>query len=316
MRQSGKFSDILTTEIPITDYAERLGFHLEQKGRYLSLKEHDSVMIDVSRNAFWRNSTGAKGSVIDFCLEFGGATCVSDAMRILSDMYGIHNNNDRISPDVVKPVNVRPAKPKKERTVDSGVELPDRADNVKSAFRYLIQERRIQRSVIRYFLAKKMLYQDTHRNCVFCTPHFGCVRGTGEKRWAMDCVGNDYNECFFFRGSNEAKGLIVAESVIDIMSVMSYFTLKQKKYTDYCYLALAGTSKYESVFYHLAKEGTGIDTVYLCLDNDEAGKIATQKIVDRLKTDYPQISIKKAFVPVGKDWNDYIKSITPEQDDK
>lgn len=310
MRHSGKFSDVLTREIPITDYAEKLGFHLLRKGRYFSLKEHDSVMIDAGRNAFWRNSTGAKGSVIDFCLEFGGAVNVSDAMRILSEMYGIHTDGERAQ-NVQVPTVVPP---KRERAASEGLELPPKADNVRAVFRYLIHERRIQKSVIRYFLAKKMLYQDDHRNCVFCTPSFGCIRGTGEKHWTMDCVGNDYDECFFFRGSNAAKGLIVAESVIDVMSVMSYFTLKGKKYTDYCYLALAGTNKYESVFHHLKKEGEGIDTVYLCLDNDKAGKLAAKKIEETMKNDFQSVNVKKAFAPSGKDWNDYIKTITPEQD--
>lgn len=39
--------------VPITDYAQRCGFTLVRKGnRYVSLKEHDSVMIDVYKTVF------------------------------------------------------------------------------------------------------------------------------------------------------------------------------------------------------------------------------------------------------------------------
>lgn len=66
--------------VPITDYATRSGFTLVRKGKYFSLKEHDSVIIDVEKNCFWRNSRfskgykGGAGSIIDFAIEFNGAT--------------------------------------------------------------------------------------------------------------------------------------------------------------------------------------------------------------------------------------------------
>lgn len=157
MRHSGKFSDVLTREIPITDYAEKLGFHLLRKGRYFSLKEHDSVMIDAGRNAFWRNSTGAKGSVIDFCLEFGGAVNVSDAMRILSEMYGIHTDGERAQ-NVQVPTVVPP---KRERAASEGLELPPKADNVRAVFRYLIHERRIQKALSGTFWQRKCFIKTT-----------------------------------------------------------------------------------------------------------------------------------------------------------
>ena len=58
-----------------------LGFTLVRRGKYFTLKEHDSVMIDPERNCFWRNSIGGGygktaygGSVIDFAKHFSGRT--------------------------------------------------------------------------------------------------------------------------------------------------------------------------------------------------------------------------------------------------
>lgn len=47
--------------IPITDLAQRMGFTLVRRGRYFSLKEHDSVIIDTRKNCFWRNSVFTHG---------------------------------------------------------------------------------------------------------------------------------------------------------------------------------------------------------------------------------------------------------------
>lgn len=72
-----KIESRIKEEIPIADIAREMGFSVVKKGRYLSLKEHDSVIIDTERNCFWRNSRsgrgssiGRGGSVIDFVVEF------------------------------------------------------------------------------------------------------------------------------------------------------------------------------------------------------------------------------------------------------
>lgn len=68
---------MIKEQVKIVDYAPRMGFTVIRKGRYFSLKEHDSVIIDPGKNCFWRNSKlgngnsiGKGGSIIDFLLEF------------------------------------------------------------------------------------------------------------------------------------------------------------------------------------------------------------------------------------------------------
>lgn len=309
------FSSILKERIPITDYAERLGFTVVRRGRYYSLKEHDSVIIDPEKNAFWRNSrfqrgfSGGAGSVIDFAVEFGGARDAREAMSQLSTMYNIHGERDRAQGVGQTPRRTQAAQTRRREGQPGTLALPQRAANNNAAFRYLLHDRGIHRNVIRYFLARDMLYQDARNNCVFKTDNFACLRSTGSTRFVGDVQGSDYNECFYFRGSNAARKLIVTESVIDTMSVMSYLTLRGKKYTDYCYLALSGTNKLESVFHHLEKEGAALDTVILSLDSDEAGHKAADTIQTTLTERFPSVSCDLAYPPSGKDWNDYIKTL-------
>lgn len=301
--------------IPITDYASAYcGFTLVKKGnRYVSLKEHDSVMIDVQKNCYWRNSVfqkgmknriGASGSIIDFAIEFNGYKEPKEAMRAIALMYGI--SESKTTSDIPKFEAVG----SKKKNKSGELILPKAAEDSKIVYRYLINERKIDASVIRYFLAKKMLYQDAdHGNCVFVSHRFGCVRSTSGTRFVCDLEGCDYNECFFFRPSEKAKTLVVAESVIDIMSIMTQFVREQKRYTNYCYLALAGTNKLESLFYHLEKE-KDVERILLAFDNDNGGRKAQAAALESIKNMNFDGTVEIFTAPSGKDWNEYIQHTT------
>lgn len=296
--------------IPVTDFAQRCGFTLVRKGnRYYSLREHDSVVIDTQKNCFWRNSRfamgckGAAGSVIDFAIEFCGAKDAKEAMRQIAVLYGIEGDK---APEVQFKKPVVAEQPKRKA---GDVLLPMKDSDNRSAYGYLLKTRKIDQSVIRYFLGKKMLYQDKHKNCVFHTGKtFACVRGTDtSKRFVLDLEGCDYNECFYFRGKNEADTLIVAESVIDIMSIMTQFCREKKRYSDYCYLALSGTNKLNSVFHHVAQEremGRPFKKVLIATDTDKYGEEAAGKIAEGL--DACEVAHERYAAPQGKDWNEYI----------
>lgn len=298
--------------VPITDYAERSGYSLVRMGKYYSLKEHDSVRIDPDRNCFWRNSRfqkgqkGSAGSVIDFAIEFNGARDAKDAMRQIASLYGIEGDKGA-TVEYKKPEPVKREKALERRV--GNVILPDRDKDNRCVYAYLLKTRAIDHSVIRYFLGKKMLYQDVHKNCVFHTKQiFGCVRGTNDaNRFIADLEGCDYNECFFIRPNAKANTLIVAESVIDIMSIMTQMVREGKRYTDYSYLAIAGTGKMPSLFIHLMKEPK-INAVVLAFDNDEAGQKASRIAEAGLLESGFNGRYAVASAPSGKDWNDYVKA--------
>ena len=302
--------------IPITEYAEYCGFTLVKKGsRYVSLKEHDSVIIDTDKNCFWRNSVYQRGdkrgagSVIDFAMEFMSFTEPKKAMRELALIYGISGDSEEVS------------FLKKERSVSSAkhtdvIELPPASDNAKKVYAYLSQKRKIDISVIRYFLSNELLYQEKkYGNCVFVSENkkFACMRSTADKKFVGDVIGSDYNECFFFRPSEKSTSLIVAESVIDIMSIMTIFYQNKKRYTEYSYLALAGTNKLHSLYYHLEKE-KDIKTVILAFDNDEAGEKAKASAISELSKYNVEIKI---YNPASeKDWNEYLQRRANENTEK
>lgn len=306
--------------IPIVSIAEQMGFCAVRKGRYYSLKEHDSVIIDADKNCFWRNSKfskgvkGGAGSTIDFVMEFGGESDHKKAMRKLAVMYGIGNGEggkcrkpaghfsagDRSASDAAK--KIRNAK----------LALPKEGAGNEDAFRYLLS-RGISRDVIRYFIDRKMLYQDAKKNCVFVSPSHdcACIRGTGGRRFVRDCEGSNYDECFYFKGNSRADKLVVAESVIDIMSIMTYLQICGMDYQKYAYLSTLGTNKIHSLRLHLLKERelqSPIRRVYLCNDNDEAGCRADRNAIGQMESiGYKEGEWRIEKSPAGKDWNDYIE---------
>ncbi|MDD3946250.1 MAG: toprim domain-containing protein [Clostridia bacterium] len=296
--------------LPITDYAQKCGYTLVHKGaRYVSLKEHDSVMIDVQLNRFWRNSvcgngsSRGHGSIIDFAMEFCGYD-LSQAISELSRTYGV--DSERPAPVVVsKPVLVSP-----KREVGD-IKFPRRAKKNVAAFQYL-RGRGVSDSVIRYFVGSDMLYQDENDNCVFVSPsrRFACLRGTSEKRFMLDIVGCDYGECFFLKGNPNPSGLrlYVTESVIDLMSLVSHMEATDKAVWNYSYLALSGTNKIDCLFRWVDELSAQAPlTVYLALDNDPAGIAACEAAETRLD-ERESVCCERMLPPSGKDWNEHIKS--------
>lgn len=265
------------------------------------------MMIDTEKNCFWRNSVfkkgtrGGAGSIIDFAMEFMNYER-NEAMRAIAVMYNIHGDKKPEVKYIAAPERIE--QPKREI---EALDLPPKAANSNAVFRYLLKDRKIDRSVILYFLAKKMLYQDAkHNNCIFVSNKFACARSTSGQKFVGDVKGCDYNECFFFRPSNSAKTLVVAESVIDVMSIMTLFVWEGKRYTNYVYLALAGTNKLQSLFYHLEKE-KNINHILIAFDNDEAGTTAGEAAITGLNNMGYKGIIEIFAPPSGKDWNDYIK---------
>lgn len=295
-------------EIPIIDYAEKIGFSVVKKGKYFSLIEHDSVIIDPIRNCFWRNSVFQKGihrgagSVIDFAIEFQNYSNVKVAMRELANIYGI---NESTSLKISNNINNNKIK-KEDKKIKFNIPTP--AINNDIVINYLKNERKIDEEIINYCIEKKVLYQEKkYNNCVFININrtFGSIRSTGKTRFMCDIEGSNYDECLYFICNKKNKTLIVNECFIDTMSIMTHIKSQGVKYTNYNYLSLSGTGKISSLFYHLKKHPE-IKNVILALDNDEAGIIATEIAVEELKKININVIIK--FPPQKKDWNECIKN--------
>ena len=57
-------------QVPVERIAKSVGYTVVKKGRYFSLEEMDSLMINTRKNLWWRYSNGTHGNSIDFLIEF------------------------------------------------------------------------------------------------------------------------------------------------------------------------------------------------------------------------------------------------------
>lgn len=282
-------------KISITEYARQMGFTPVKIGSYYTLKEHDSVRIDPRKNIFFRNSTGDRGTVIDFVMAFKGVSC-GEAIKLLCDEIEL--------PKVYKEQNSVPQK-KKELI------LPAKARNMKNVFAYLVKTRCINQKIVQEMVDRDMLYQDERNNCVFVSRDengksvFATVRGTNtDKKWVGDVSGCDYSHSFFI--DNCSRNLIVTESVIDAMPMMDIKEQKGENHQEYNYLSVSGLGKSrEALGYHLGK--TLYDIVFLAFDNDDKGREIAKEMKKHIESINQDISVSMLIPEAAKDWNEELQ---------
>lgn len=306
--------DSIKQNIQIVDYAMMHGFSVHRMGSYYTLQEHDSVRIDSNRNCFWRNSAidpithqsmgnNVNGSVIDFAALFVHDNDMHETLKELQSMIDVTGYTQ-------SPVHTQRKESVKKSLQEN---LPPKGDNMRRAYAYLTKSRYIDQDVVQDFVDHKMMYQDTKGNCVFVAygddgkPNFATFRGTlTDKRFLGDVSGNDYNRDFYI--NNGSDKLIVTESVIDAMSVMSILKGQGIEYHEYDYLAIAGTGKSEALLFHLQEKPK--KEVLLSMDHDVAGVAGMARVKEKI-TELEQ-DVKVTFhVPTleKKDWNEELAQV-------
>lgn len=299
----GFLTQSIKSNIPITDYAQRLGFTITKAGNQFSLKEHDSVRINPEQNTFYRHATQRGGSVIDFCMEFQGKN-QSQAISELRGMLNLYAVKDAPQQTSLTP------RPAEQRILELPQQVKGRFSRV---FAYLTKSRMIDGKVVSDLCKRQLLYEDERHNCVFVgrdkegVPAYGAVRGTNsEVAYRGDCKGS--RKAVGWYVNNQAATLFVCEAPIDAMSIMTLCQRNALNPQRFDFLALGGVSD-AAVTYHLTGEGgKRISTIYLATDNDEAGNKARSALRKTL--------IERGFKgkildkpPLRKDWNEDLKAL-------
>ena len=81
--------------------------------------------------------------------------------------------------------------------------------------------------------------------------------------------------------------------------MLSFITMKGDGWQDHSYAACCGVG--DKVLFQMLKDNPNIKKVFLCLDNDWAGRVAEYRIAEKLKENGVEFNIK---IPKGKDWNE------------
>lgn len=130
-----------------------------------------------------------------------------------------------------------------------------------------------------------------------------CRSVSDKSTYRVDLPGSDKKYSFSLIGTNKNK-LYVFESVIDMLSYASFFAINngQDAWQQLTMLSLGGKS---DVALDEFLKNKPIAEITFCLDNDDAGKHATEQLSDKYALKGYAVS---KDIPLNKDFNDDLKA--------
>ena len=288
---------VLANSVNLEEFLRMRGEKLERVGRehkliyYDSSGRHDSITL---RGSTWfdhKNQIG--GGAIKFMQEFYGM----DFQTAVQELLG-----QTVTPLSHSPPKVSAKEEKKE------FRLPEANTNMHRVYAYLIKQRFISPDIISHFAKQHTLYEDKeHHNAVFVgvdengVPRQASKRSTNSygNSFRITCQGSDTRYSFAHFG--ESKRLYVFEAPIDMLS---FLTLYQKDWQKHSYIAMNGV--YENAVLTALKNHSNLSEIILCVDNDEGGIEAVDRLRDILNENgYSNV---KRLAPPYKDWNEVLKA--------
>jgi hypothetical protein len=275
----------------LADYLLKRGEPLKRDGhKRFRHKEHDSLVF--TENAFYWNATGQKGNAIDFLMLFYGM----DFKTAVQELTGQHLETQ----DLETKKELALVLKTKQVPVSDNFALPNRSKDMRRVFAYLIKTRLIDKSIVQFLAKEKLLLQDTRGNAIFpWLNEKGEIVGAElhgtltEKRFKGIVNGSAYGY-----GYNIAIGsprvLYAFESAIDLLSFWSL----NKGLKAALLVSMAGLKI--KVLESFLERSERLTDVFLCVDNDEAGKAFVKDV-------QAKINAKALFPPTCKDWNEYLQ---------
>ena len=186
--------------------------------------------------------------------------------------------------------------------------LPEANSNMHRVFAYLIKQRFINPDIISNFAKQHTLYEDKqHHNAVFVgldengVPRQASKRSTNSfgKTFRITCEGSDTRYSFSHFGKSEK--LFVFEAPIDMMSFLTLYPQEWQKHS-----CIAMNGVYENAVLTALKNHSNLSEIVLCVDNDEGGIEAVDRLRDILADNgYSDV---KRLAPEYKDWNEVLKA--------
>ena len=269
-------------------------------------RTHDSLKISNGKWNWWSRGIGGR-SALDYLIKVRGMEFVEAVQHVCGCT--------RYAP-LPPAFTVKP--PKKLPFV-----LPRPYANNERVLRYLTS-RGIDLDILAYCIKTERLYEDENHNCVFVG-----FDGSGQAKYAMmrsssptsvflrEADSSDKRYAFALPFHQVAETVYLFESAIDLLS---FATLQKDAWQDYNYLSLSGvyqpsntiaeTPLPAALAQHL-HEYPYTRHIVLCLDNDEAGRLAAQTICALL----PECYATELLLPdKGKDYNHQLqiyKGISP-----
>lgn len=281
------------SNIDLVKMLQDQGEQLKREGRVHRWMRYDSTVICGS--IWFRHSRGVGGGPIQFMQHFYGMGFIDSVKYLLNGEEGAMFTQE-----------------KQQNYQKPEFKIPKLSKNMHRTFAYLIKTRKIDADIVQYFVNEKKIQEtEEYHNIAFCgydengemkQMH---LRSTiPGNRFFQDVDGSDKQ--FYFRHEGNGCEVYVFEAPIDMLS---YITMHKDNWQEQSYVCLGGVAI--DALMNIMHTNNHIQTVHLCVDNDDAG----DKTVKRIGQELTENGIKwDRILPENKDWNDdLISSI--EQDE-
>ena len=262
-------------------------------------KEHDSLKISNGKWNWFSRGIGGR-SALDYLIKVEGmefTEAVEHIINCISDRTIIHNSQN--------------TKPKEKILV-----LPKANQNNNSAIQYL-ESRGIDKNIINYCIETGRIYESSPNHNVvmlgfdkYGTARYANLRGIGTD-FKGEASGSDKR--FSFSISTENSDTVhIFESAIDLLSYATMLKINGKKWDEHHLLSLAGVyrpdkklkdSSFPLALKQFLSEHPEVKKIHLRLDDDYAGRIATETLKQFLSEKY---EVKEYPPKRGKDYNDWL----------
>jgi len=285
----------LAKEQDVLDILKRAGEPLTLKNNEYRSREHDSLLITEGKGFYWFSQHKGSNSAIDYFMWTQGMT-FQDATKKVLDVMNVDYGHENV-------VQHR-ADERRDQRIDHAFTLPDRAENDKRAYAYLVGTRKLDKCLVSDLMKQGAVYQSKdYGNVVFVghdyagRPASAFKRSTISNPAAGEYVRSDENGSrkeYRFRIENPASKVVnVFEAEIDLLS---YLSMRPAADRSENYIALGGVSDKALMAFLVNRD---IDHINICTDNDPAGNNFAAEIFDKLKDTYTVTREK----PLLKDFN-------------
>lgn len=283
----------LARQTDLCDLLRRQGEKLKRSGSEYEWKD-GSQKVTIRGNLWFHQYEQVGGDAVDFVRKFYGKSYPEAVEFLLEGGSGTFVASSAFQ---------------RERTP---LKLPKKNDNMRRVYAYLTSRRGIDGDVVSAFAGRKMIYESAdYHNAVFVgydrdgNPRHANLRGTGaESTFKGSAPGSIPEYSFYWTGVDDV--LFLFEAPIDMLS---YICLHKDDWRSHSYAACCGVG--DRVLLQMLRDNPNIQTVYLCMDNDEAGQTASNRIAKKL---YAQGIHTEVLVPTHKDWNEDL--LFPEESEE
>ena len=290
-----------TRELDLLTYLQNFdpGNLVKLSGNTYCTKEHDSLKISNGKWNWFSRGIGGR-SALDYLIKVEGlefTEAVEHIINCIGDRTIAHDS-------------------KTTKLKEKVLVLPKANQNNNSAIQYL-ESRGIDKEIINYCIETGRIYESyPNHNVVmlgfdkYGTPRYANLRGIGTD-FKGEASGS--NKRFSFSISAEKSDTVhIFESAIDLLSYATMLKINGKKWDEHHLLSLAGVyrpskeledSSFPLALKQFLSEHPEVKKIHLRLDNDYAGKIATEALKHLLSEKY-EVSVH--LPKKGKDYNDWL----------